>query len=97
MAGVAGRMNASRVIAAFLGIIIAAFGAVLLVVEMQRPEAHSSHVYLFAGMFGFGCLLIVPSAFSGAVKQIIVVIGPYLPEVRIGGRRKSDPPADGKP
>lgn len=82
----------TKIVGPLLGIAISAFGAALLIIEMQKAAVHSGHVYLFAGMFGFGCLLIVPSVVAGAMKQVIVVVGPYLPEVRIGGRRKTDPP-----
>jgi hypothetical protein len=82
-----------HLLAAVLGLITASLGAVLLVSEVrQGATAHSGHIYVFAGMFGLGLLLIAPSLVAGAVKSIVVVVAPYLPEVKIGGRRKSDPP-----
>lgn len=83
-----------RRLAAFLGFAVFLFGGYLLIVEMQKPASHPGHVYLFAGMMAFGTLLIVPSAVGEGLKQVIVVVGPYLPDIKIGGRRKTDPPAD---
>lgn len=98
-----------RGVVALIGLVVAIFGGWLLVLEMQKPVSHPGNVYTFAAMIGFGCLIIIPAAITSAVKQIIVVVGPYLPEIRIGGRRWSDrwyrpprpdpasPPADDVP
>lgn len=74
-----------------LGFALLVFGAYLLWLEMQKASPHSPHVYLMAGMMALGCLLIAPAAIGEGLKQVVVVIGPYLPDVMIGGRRKTDP------
>lgn len=86
-----------RGVVAIIGLAVAVLGAWLLVAEMQRPVTQPGNVYTFAAMIGFGCLLVIPAAISSAVKQLIIVVGPYLPEIRIGGRRRSDPPGPPAP
>lgn len=75
-----------------LGVGLLGFGAYLLWFEMQKATPHTPHVYLMASMMALGTLLIAPAAVGEGLKQVVVVIGPYLPDIKIGGRRKSDPP-----
>lgn len=82
-----------RRFANLLGLALLLFGGWLLFTEMQKPEPHSGHVYLMAGMMAFGCLLMVPTYIGEGLKAVVVVVGPYLPKVQIGGRRADDPPA----
>lgn len=77
-------------LAALLGLGIAATGAVLIIGEVQSKSYHAAHVYVGAGLVFFGALLIVPSAVTSGLQRIIVIIGPFLPTF---GRRISDVPA----
>lgn len=82
-----------RRVANLIGLALLLFGGWLLFTEMQKPESHSAHIYVFAAMMAFGCLLIVPASIGDGLKAVVVVVGPYLPKVQIGGRRVDDPPA----
>lgn len=82
----------AHLIAALVGLGIAGVGVLLLVTEIRTPPFHVSHIYIAAGFIFFGALLIVPSAVTGGLKSVIVIVGPYIPV--IGGRRSGDPPAN---
>lgn len=82
-----------RRLANLLGLVLLGFGGYLLWLEMQKDAPHSGHVYLMAGIMAFGCLLMVPTYIGEGLKAVVVVVGPYLPRVQIGGRRVDDPPA----
>ena len=72
-------------LALFLG------GGYFLYLEMIAPPAHNAHVFTFAGIAVLGALIIRPDPIFAVVKQVFVIVGPYIPV--IGGRRAGDPPA----
>jgi hypothetical protein len=81
-----------KYIAAIFGLIVAAFSGFMLWHLMQAPAVDRHLVYLFSGGVGFGMLLVIPTIIVAALKSLLGVIGPYLPQVMIGGRRATDPP-----
>lgn len=74
-----------------VGVAMLAGGGFFLYLEMTSGAVHNAHVFTFAGLAVLGALVISPGPIVSSVKQVIVVVGPYLPV--IGGRRKEDPPA----
>lgn len=82
-----------KYVAAVFGLLITAFSGFMLWSIMQGATVDRHLVYLFAGGVGFGMLLVIPTMVVGSLKALLGVIGPYLPQVVIGGRRASDPPA----
>ena len=78
---------------ALVGLALFAFGAFFLYREMTTPPTHNGHVYLFAGIAILGALVVRPDPIVTGLKQVIVIVGPYIPV--IGGRRAGDPPAKG--
>lgn len=68
-----------------VGLGLAATGGYFLKLEMAGATVHSMHVYVFAGMIGVGCLLIVPGPIVSALTQLGTAVGPYLPWLRRGG------------
>lgn len=81
----------AQLIAALVGLAIAAMGVLLLVTEIRTPPFHATHIYIAAGFIFFGALLIVPSAVTSGLRSVVLIVGPYVPV--IGGRRAGDPPA----
>lgn len=81
-----------KYISAAFGLIITAFSGFMLWHIMQGATVDRHLVYLFAGGVGFGMLLIIPTVVVGSLKALLDVIGQYLPQVVIGGRRAADPP-----
>lgn len=79
-----------------LGVGLLLFGGFLLWTEMQKPAAHSPHVYLFAGMMALGTLLIAPAAIGQGLTIVVNAAATLLP-VWPGGRRSYDPPAPTTP
>lgn len=55
----------------------------------QTPFAETFALVCMAGIF-LGALIMAPSVVSSAAKQIVVLL-PF--DIKIGGRRKTDPPA----
>jgi hypothetical protein len=81
-----------KYVAGIFGLLVTAFSGFMLWHVMQGPTVDRHLVYLFAAGVGFGMLLIIPTMIVGALKSLLGVIGPYLPQVVIGGRRATDPP-----
>lgn len=89
--------NHGKLLAAAVSFVMGAalFAASLYVIVKDvhiAGMAHSTNAW-FAG-FGIvlALLLILPAQTMAAAKFILDTVGPYLPEIRIGGRRKTDPP-----
>lgn len=83
-----------RILTTLLGLALALFGAWLLHREISLGvHAHTQHIWAFVGMIAFGMLIIVPTTVFDRVKQIVVIVVERMPEIRIGGKRKYDPPA----
>lgn len=81
-----------KYVSAALGLIVTAFSGFMLWHIMQGATVDRHLVYLFTGGVGFGMLLVIPTILVGSLKSLLSVIGPYLPQVVIGGRRATDPP-----
>lgn len=86
-----------KYLSAAIGLLVTAFSGFMLWRVMQGATVDRHLVYLFAAGVGFGMLLIIPTMIVGALKSLLGVIGPYLPQVMIGGRRASDPPVTAAP
>lgn len=86
-----------KYIAAVFGLLVTAFSGFMLWSTMQGATPDRHLVYLFAGGVGFGMLLVIPTLIIGTLKSLLGVVGPYLPQVMIGGRRATDPPASAMP
>jgi hypothetical protein len=84
-----------KLVNVLVGLALFAFGAFFLFLEVRTPPMHSGHVYLFAGIAILGALVIRPDPIFFALKQVVVIVGPYIPV--IGGRRAGDPPAPPAP
>lgn len=76
-----------------IALIIGGVSLWLLIAEaMLGKDSHTQHLFLFAGGVLVGVAIGLPAVFFSTAKQIVVLI----PEVRIGGRRYSDPPKTGE-
>lgn len=83
-----------NVLTGLIGFALFLGGGYFLYLEMSSPPAHNAHVFTFAGIALFGALIIRPDPIFAVVKQVFVIVGPYIPV--IGGRRAGDPPATPK-
>jgi hypothetical protein len=90
----------SKYFAFIFGIIIV-LGCFFGIWRVLPPIGHSidkntEHlIFLFAGGVFFGGLLMIPTIIIPAIKQLLDVVGTYIPV--IGGRRPADPPAPPPP
>lgn len=75
----------SRIEVVIVGAALAVAGGYFLKLEMGSPPVHAVHVYIFAGMIGLGCLVIIPAPIVSALQQLGAVLGPYLPWGKKGG------------
>lgn len=62
-----------------LGLILLAGGGFLTWYELSHPPTHSPHVYAFLGVAILGALLINPTPIISSVKQVTVIILPFVP------------------
>lgn len=74
-----------------IGLALLLGGGFFLYLEMQSPPTHNAHVFTFAGIALLGALIIRPDPIFAVVKQVVVIVTPFIPV--IGGRRAGDPPA----
>ena len=56
--------------------------------------SHEAMPWFVGIMIVLSLFLMLPAQMYAAGRAIIELVGPYLPEIRIGGRRKTDPPAE---
>lgn len=63
----------------------------MLMQQHTKPDVHLIYVAA-AGIF-FGALLIMPTIILTTLKQLLAIVGQYIPVTMIGGRRSTDPPA----
>ena len=81
--------NTRAVTTAMFGLSNALVGFYFLHMEMNQKPPSNPLVYLFAAWIGIGFLIIAPSLMLGAFQPALALLG----QVRIGGDRKTDPPA----
>lgn len=74
-----------------VGLILIAGGFFFLYLEMHEgiKEAHTNHIYVFAGMIGLGCLAIAPKILVSAIRGVVDAVSPIVPKINFG-RRKGD-------
>lgn len=85
------RATSTAIARVIIALVIGGVSLWLLIVEaMLGEKSHTQHLFLFAGGVLLAVAIGLPSVFFSTAKQIVVLI----PEVRIGGKRYSDPPAD---
>lgn len=81
--------TAQAVARTIIALVIGFVSLWLLVYEaMLGKDAHTQHLFLFSGGILVSIAIGLPSVFFATAKQIVVLI----PEIRVGGRRWSDPP-----
>lgn len=73
------------------GFVIALVGVVFLYFEYRNgaEHSHTTHVILYTGIFGVGCLIIAPTLISGAANKLVMIVI----DAKKGGLRWTDPPA----
>jgi len=78
---------------AIVGLSLFAFGGWFDYLEMKSPPTHTWHIAIFTAIAFLGALVIRPDPIFAVIRQVVVIVGPYLPMP--GGRRAGDPPSDG--
>lgn len=86
----------NTVLTLIVGLALFGLGAFLLVNELKTPAtAHRSHVYVFAGMAVLGAFVIRPDPLFKVVREVFVIAGPYIPQLKFGSRAGDVPTPPG--
>lgn len=86
---------AAKIFSGFIGVVLFITGLYVILRDIHvGGVSHGTNALVGGLSIIFGLALMLPAITFAVAKQILELIGPYLPQIRIGGRRVTDPPSN---